>query len=170
MVKMIFFEKLKIVFFVPRYTLSSPENHFSKTLWVFPLVLIIAQPKKCGNWWKFHAIANQIPESAEILIFSKKILALRARSAADTFLELSFRVFPLVLIIAQQTNFVRNFVWIWYFEVSVTKNPGINTQSFGRTKTNSLRKTLVLKTRNFGFQKHEVSVQKPEFSVRNPEV
>jgi hypothetical protein len=68
---------------------------------VFPLVLIVGQPKKSGNWRKFHASANQIPESAEILMFSKKIPALRARSPPETCLELSFRVIPLVLIVDQ---------------------------------------------------------------------
>jgi hypothetical protein len=34
--------------------------------------LFVGQPKKSGNWRKFHASANQISESAEILIFSKK--------------------------------------------------------------------------------------------------
>jgi hypothetical protein len=46
--------------------------------------------KKSGNWRKFHASANQIPESAEILIFSRKISALQARSPPETCLELSF--------------------------------------------------------------------------------
>jgi hypothetical protein len=36
---------------------------------VFPLVLIVGQSKKSGNWRKFHASANQISESAEIYIF-----------------------------------------------------------------------------------------------------
>jgi hypothetical protein len=64
--------------------------------------LIVGQPKKSGNWRKFHASANQIPESDEILIFSKKIPALRARSPPKTWLELSFQIFPLVLIVGQQ--------------------------------------------------------------------
>jgi hypothetical protein len=63
--------------------------------------LIVGQPTKTRNWRKFHASANQIPESAEILIFSRKILALRARSPPETCLELSFWVFPLVLIVGQ---------------------------------------------------------------------
>jgi hypothetical protein len=33
--------------------------------------LIVGKPKISGNWRKFHASANQIPESAEILIFLK---------------------------------------------------------------------------------------------------
>jgi hypothetical protein len=52
---------------------------------VFPLVLIVGQPKKSrNNWTKFHASANKIPESAEILIFSKKFPALWARSSPET--------------------------------------------------------------------------------------
>jgi hypothetical protein len=64
--------------------------------------LFVGHPKKSGNWRKVHASANQIPESAEIFIFSKKIPALRARSPRETCLELNFQVFPLVSIIAQQ--------------------------------------------------------------------
>jgi hypothetical protein len=52
--------------------------------------LIVGQPKKSGNWRNFHAKPNQIPESDEILIFSKKIPALRARSPPETYVELSF--------------------------------------------------------------------------------
>jgi hypothetical protein len=33
------------------------------------IVLIVGQPKKSGKWRKFHGSANQIPESAEILLF-----------------------------------------------------------------------------------------------------
>jgi hypothetical protein len=57
--------------------------------------------KKTGNWRKLDASANQIPESAEVLIFAWKIPALRARSPPETCLELCFRVFPLVLIFGQ---------------------------------------------------------------------
>jgi hypothetical protein len=60
--------------------------------------LIVGQPK---NWRKFHASANQIPESTEIMIFSRKIPAPRARSPPETCLKLSFRVFSLVLIVGQ---------------------------------------------------------------------
>jgi hypothetical protein len=41
---------------------------------VFPLVVIVRQPKKSGNWRKSHASANQIPESPEILFFQEKFL------------------------------------------------------------------------------------------------
>jgi hypothetical protein len=57
--------------------------------------------KKSRNWRKFHASANQIPESAEISIFSRKIPTLRVHSPPETCLELSFRVFLLVLIVGQ---------------------------------------------------------------------
>jgi hypothetical protein len=43
--------------------------------------------KKSGNWRKSHASANQIPEFAELWIFSRKIPALWARLSS---LELSF--------------------------------------------------------------------------------
>jgi hypothetical protein len=89
--------------------------------------------------------------------------------------------------------FNRNFVWIWYSKLSVAKNPGINTRSFGRTKKISLQneqlwskntKLRYSKTRSFGketrsfgsknlkfrFDKPEVSVQKPEVLVRKSEV
>jgi hypothetical protein len=46
--------------------------------------------KKSECLRKFYRSANQIPESAEILIFSKKIPALRTRSPPETCLELSF--------------------------------------------------------------------------------
>jgi hypothetical protein len=62
------------------------------------------EAKKSGNWGKFHASANQIPESAETLMFTKKIPALRDRSPPETCLELSFRVFSFVLIVGQSKN------------------------------------------------------------------
>jgi hypothetical protein len=57
---------------------------------------------------------------------------------------------------------LRYFVWIWFSKVSVAKNPGINTRSFGIRRKKILCKTnnFALKTRNFSFQKHEVSVRK----------
>jgi hypothetical protein len=57
--------------------------------------------KKSESLRKFYASANQIPESAEILIFAKKIPSLRARSPPETCLELNFRVFSFVLIFGQ---------------------------------------------------------------------
>jgi hypothetical protein len=67
-----------------------PGNMFRAKFQVFPLVVIFRQPKKSKNWRKCHASANLIPESPEILIFSRKILALRALSPTETCLELSF--------------------------------------------------------------------------------
>jgi hypothetical protein len=59
-------------------------------------------------------------------------------------------------------NFVINFVWIGYSEVSVAKNPGINTRNL--CKANNFG----LKIRNFGFQKQEILGRKNEVLV--PEV
>jgi hypothetical protein len=52
--------------------------------------LTVGQPKKTGNWKKFHASANQTTESAEILIFSKKNPAFRACSPSKIYLEQNF--------------------------------------------------------------------------------
>jgi hypothetical protein len=54
-----------------------------------------------------------------------------------------------------------------YSKVSVAKNPGINTRSFGRTKKILCKtKNFGVKTRNSGFQKHKVLGRKNEVSVR----
>jgi hypothetical protein len=64
--------------------------------------LSFCQQKKSENWRIFFRNANQITESAEILDFTtKKIPALPVRSPKETCLELSFCVFPLVLIVGQ---------------------------------------------------------------------
>jgi hypothetical protein len=105
----------------------------------FPLVLIIGQSKKSGNWRKFHTSANQIPESAETLIFSREIPALRARSPPETCLALSFQVFPLVLIIGQPKN-PKN---------SKKANQGeLVWGELNQSRQNELTRTLTLRVQN----------------------
>jgi hypothetical protein len=65
---------------------------------VCPFVLIVGQPKNLKTGETSMQAPIQIPEFAGILIISRKIPALRALSAPKTCLELSFWVFPLVLI------------------------------------------------------------------------
>jgi hypothetical protein len=72
---------------------SPPETCLELSFRDFLLVLILGQPKKSGNWIKIHASANQILESAEILIFSRKIPVLWARSPPETCLDLYFHLY-----------------------------------------------------------------------------
>jgi hypothetical protein len=105
---------------------------------VFPLVLIVGQPKKSGNRRKFHASANQIPESDEIMIFSKKISALRARSPPETWLELSFQIFPLFLVVSQQKK-SRN---------SKKEQTSVNSSGVNQSRQKELMRTLALRVQN----------------------
>jgi hypothetical protein len=120
---------------------------------------------------------------SEFLRFSDEFLLFPTFSHSEIHFRKKLQEF---LWLPLSRNFVRNFVWIWCSKYPIFWFQRIiNTRSFGRTEKNLCKtNNLGLQTRNFGFQKHEVSVritrsfgsklkilvQKPEVLVQKPEI
>jgi hypothetical protein len=91
-----------LIFFFKENGSFTTKNMFRAEFLCFSISFEFWPAKKSESFRKLYASANQIPsESAEILIFAKKIPALRARSPPETCVELSFRVFSFLLIVYQ---------------------------------------------------------------------